>query len=66
MVPNFKFGCSGPTLYLCQGTVEFNGQTLNVVKQVLNPKTWYEAQDCDSHLALYFSKKDIDKVCESL
>ena len=31
-----------------------------------NPKTWYEAQDCDSHLALYFSKKDIDKVCESL
>ena len=66
MVPNFKFGCSGPTLYLCQGTVEFNGQTLNVVKQMLNPKTWYEAQDCNRHIALYFSKKDIDKVCESL
>lgn len=66
MVPNFKFGCSGPTLYLCQGTVEFNGQTLNVVKQMLNPKTWYKPQDLDRHLALYFSKKDIDKVCESL
>jgi hypothetical protein len=65
VVPNFKFGYRGSTLYLCQGTVEFNGQTLNVVKQALNPKTWYEAQDSDSHLALYFSKKDIDKVCES-
>ena len=66
VVPNFKFGYSGSTLYLCQGTVEFNGQTLNVIKQVIDPKTWYEAQYYDSHLALYFSKKDIDKVCESL
>ena len=63
---NFKFGYVGSTLYLCQGTVEFNGQTLNVIKQVLNPKTFYEAQEYDSHLALYFSKNDIDKVCESL
>ena len=33
LVNNFKFGYRGSTIYLCEGTVEFNGHIINVVKQ---------------------------------
>lgn len=66
LVNNFKFGYRGSTIYLCKGTVEFNGHTINVVKQSIDPKTSYEFHHYDDYTALYFSKKDIDKACEEL
>lgn len=66
IVNNFKFGYRGSTIYLCEGTVEFNGHTINVVKQLIDPKTSYEFYHYDDYITLYFSKKDIDKVCEEL
>ena len=66
LVNNFKFGYRGSTIYLCKGTVEFNGHTINVVKQSIDPKTSYEFHHYDDYTALYFSKKDIDKVCETI
>lgn len=66
LVNNFKFGYSGSTIYLCKGTVEFNGHTINVVKQSIDPKTSYEFHHYDDYTALYFSKKDIDMVCEKM
>jgi FAD synthase len=66
VVDNFKFGYRGSTIYLCEGTVEFNGHTINVVKQSIDPKTSYEFYHYDDYTALYFSKKDIDIVCEKM
>jgi hypothetical protein len=66
LVNNFKFGYRGSTIYLCKGTVEFNGHTINVVKQSIDPKTSYEFHHYDDYTALYFSKKDIDMVCEKM
>ena len=66
LVNNFKFGYRGSTIYLCKGTVEFNGHTINVVKQSIDPKTSYEFHHYDDYTALYFSKKDIDMVCEKI
>lgn len=66
IVDNFKFGYRGSTIYLCQGTVEFNGHIVKAVLQEVDPKTLYEFYHNDEYIALYFSKKDIDKVCEEL
>jgi hypothetical protein len=67
VVKNFKFGYYGSTLALCKGTVNFNGNDINVIMQVLGDiKTSYEFHHYDEYIALYFSKKDIDKVCEGL
>ena len=67
VVKNFKFGYYGSTLALCKGTVNFNGNDINVIMQVLGDiKTSYEFHHYDDYIALYFSKKDIDKVCEGL
>lgn len=66
LVNNFKFGYRGSTIYLCKGTVEFNGHIINVVKQSVDPKTSYEFHHYDDYTTLYFSKTDIDKICEEL
>ena len=66
VVNNFKFGYRGSTIYLSQGTVEFNGRIINVISQFVDPKTSWELHHMDSYNALYFSKKDIDKICEEL
>lgn len=66
IVNNFKFGYKGSTIYLSEGTVEFNGHIINVVSQFVDPKTSWELRHYDDYTALYFSKKDIDKVCEEL
>ena len=66
LVSNFKFGYSGSTIYLRQGTVDFNGHTINVVAQFIEPKTAYELYHYDDYTTLYFSKSDIDKVCEAM
>lgn len=66
IVNNFKFGYRGSTIYLCEGEVEFNGHTIKAVLQEVEPKTLYEFYHNDEYIALYFSKKDIDKVCEEL
>lgn len=66
VVNNFKFGYYGSTIYLCKGTVEFNGQIINVVSQFVDPKTSWELRHYDDYTTLYFSKSDIDKVCEEL
>lgn len=66
IVNNFKFGYRGSTIYLCEGEVEFNGHIVKTVLQEVNPKTLYEFYHYDDYITLYFSKKDIDKVCEEL
>ena len=66
VVNNFKFGYYGSTIYLCKGTVEFNGQIINVVSQFVYPKTSWELRHYDDYTTLYFSKSDIDKVCKEL
>lgn len=66
LVNNFKFGYKGSTIYLCEGEVEFNGYTIKAILQDVNPKTLYEFYHRDEYTTLYFSKKDIDKVCEEL
>lgn len=66
VVDNFKCGYRNSSIYLCEGTVEFNGHTINVVKQSIDPKTAYELYHYDDYVTLYFSKRDIDKVCEEL
>jgi hypothetical protein len=66
VVDNFKCGYRNSSIYLCEGTVEFNGHTINVVKQSIDPKTAYELYHYDDYITLYFSKRDIDKVCEEL
>lgn len=66
VVDNFKCGYRSSTIYLCEGTVEFNGHIINVVKQSIDPKTSYEFYHYDDYITLYFSKRDIDKVCEEL
>lgn len=66
IVNNFKFGYKGSTIYLCEGEVEFNGHIVKTVLQEVNPKTLYEFYHYDDYITLYFSKKDIDKVCEEL
>lgn len=66
IVNNFKFGYRGSTIYLCEGEVEFNGHIVKAVLQEVDPKTLYEFYHNDEYIALYFSKKDIDKVCEEL
>ena len=66
VVNNFKFGYYGSTIYLCKGTVEFNGQIINVVSQFVDPKTSWELRHYDDYTTLYFSKSDIDKLCEEL
>lgn len=66
IVNNFKFGYRGSTIYLCEGEVEFNGHIVKTVLQEVDPKTLYEFYHYDDYITLYFSKKDIDKVCEEL
>lgn len=66
VVNNFKFGYYGSTIYLSKGTVEFNGRIINVISQFIDPKTAWELHHMDSYNALYFSKSDIDKVCEEM
>ena len=66
IINNFKFGYRGATIYLCEGEVEFNGHIVKAVLQNVDPKTLYEFYHNDEYIALYFSKKDIDKVCEEL
>ncbi len=66
IVNNFKFGYRGSTIYLCEGEVEFNGHIVKTVLQEVDPKILYEFYHYDEYIALYFSKKDIDKVCEEL
>lgn len=66
LVDNFKFGYYGSTIYLCEGTVEFNGRIINVISQFVYPKTSWEFHHYDDYTTLYFSKSDIDKVCEEL
>lgn len=66
IVNNFKFGYSGSTIYLCEGEVEFNGHIIKVVLQEVYPKTLYEFYHYNDYTTLYFSKNDIDKVCEEL
>lgn len=66
LVNNFKFGYYGSTIYLCEGEVEFNGHIIRAVLQEIYPKTLHEFYHRDEYITLYFSKKDIDKVCENL
>lgn len=66
IVNNFKFGYSGSTIYLCEGEVEFNGHIIKAILQEVDAKTLYEFYHRDEYITLYFSKKDIDKVCENL
>lgn len=66
LVKNFKFGYRGSTIYLCEGEVEFNGHIIKAVLQEVYAKTLYEFYHSDEYIALYFSKKDIDEVCEEL
>lgn len=66
VVENFKFGYYGSTIYLCEGEITYNGITVPVIRQYIDPKTGYELRNMDDWRVLYFSKKDIDKVCEGL
>lgn len=66
IVNNFKFGYGGSTIYLCEGEVEFNGHIIKAILQEVDAKTLYEFYHRDEYITLYFSKKDIDKVCENL
>lgn len=66
IVNNFKFGYSGSTIYLCEGEVEFNGHIIKAILQEVDAKTLYEFYHRDEYITLYFSKNDIDKVCENL
>ena len=66
IVNNFKFGYRGSTIYLSEGEVEFNGHIIKAVLQQVDAKTLYEFYHRDEYMALWFSKKDIDKVCEEL
>lgn len=66
VVKNFKFGYYGSTIYLCRGEVTYNGVTIPVIRQDIDPKTGYELRNMKDWRVFYFSKKDIDKVCEGL
>ena len=66
VVKNFKFGYYGSTIYLCEGEITYNGVTVPVIRQYIDPKTGYEFRNMNDWRVLYFSKKDIDKVCEGL
>ena len=46
--------------------ITYNGVTIPVIRQYIDPKTGYEFRNMDNWRVLYFSKKDIDKVCEGL
>lgn len=66
VVKNFKFGYYGSTIYLCEGEITYNDVTVPVIRQYIDPKTGYEFRNMNDWRVLYFSKKDIDKVCEGL
>ena len=65
VVKNFKFGYSGDSIYLLRGTIDINGQRIPVIMQEVSIKTIYHFRNFDDYVALYFSKKDIDKLCEN-
>lgn len=66
VVKNFKFGYSGSTIYLCEGEITYNGVTIPVIRQYIDPKTGYEFRNMNDWRVLYFSKKDIDKICKNI
>lgn len=66
VVKNFKFGYCGSTIYLCEGEITYNGVTIPVIRQYIDPKTGYEFRNMNDWRVLYFSKKDIDKICKNI
>lgn len=66
VVKNFKFGYYGSTIYLCEGEITYNGATIPVIRQYIDPKTVYELRNMDSWRVLYFAKKDIDDICKNI
>ena len=66
VVENFKFGYYGSTIYLCEGEITYNGITIPVIRQYIDPKTGYELRNMNDWRVLYFSKKDIDNICKNI
>lgn len=66
VVKNFKFGYYGSTIYLCEGEITYNGVTVPVIRQYIDPKTGYELRNMDDWRVLYFSKNDIDNICKDI
>lgn len=66
VVKNFKFGYYGSIIYLCEGEITYNGVTVPVIRQYIDPKTGYELRNMDSWRVLYFAKKDIDNICKNI